>query len=89
MQVREGQRVLRENYGLFIFAWEAALILGCRVARFADVMLRSGKCMTPLHTFRRFRETAIHVTKWAGGKANARNPPKVARSRRPSRMEGA
>ncbi|CAL1138466.1 unnamed protein product [Cladocopium goreaui] len=63
-KMRRGQQVFRDHGFDFFCAFEIALIWGCRVDRFADVLVRSGYTSSPKSAFRRFHETLRHVLTW-------------------------
>lgn len=63
-QLRRGQQVFRSHCLYFMRAFEVALLWGCRIDRFADVLVRSGYTSSPRVAFRRFRDTARHVFLW-------------------------
>lgn len=64
--VRRGQRVFLKLGRPLFSSMMVSLILGCRISRFADVLLHSpgGYCGDALQTFRRFRDTAMHILCW-------------------------
>eukprot|EP00929_Paragymnodinium_shiwhaense_P068892 TRINITY_DN34740_c0_g2_i1.p1 TRINITY_DN34740_c0_g2~~TRINITY_DN34740_c0_g2_i1.p1 ORF type:complete len:560 (+),score=110.77 TRINITY_DN34740_c0_g2_i1:52-1731(+) len=63
-RVKRGQKVYQNNCYDFMRSFEVALLWGCRIDRFADVLVRSGYTSSPRVAFRRFRDTARHVAIW-------------------------
>eukprot|EP00927_Polykrikos_kofoidii_P078804 TRINITY_DN75606_c0_g1_i1.p1 TRINITY_DN75606_c0_g1~~TRINITY_DN75606_c0_g1_i1.p1 ORF type:complete len:555 (+),score=74.54 TRINITY_DN75606_c0_g1_i1:135-1799(+) len=68
-RMRRGQAVYKQNCLFFTLAYKVALLWGCRIDRFAAVLVRSGYTASPLIAFRRFRETARHVITWCSDPA--------------------
>eukprot|EP00440_Ansanella_granifera_P074083 gb/GFBE01080391.1/.p1 GENE.gb/GFBE01080391.1/~~gb/GFBE01080391.1/.p1 ORF type:complete len:519 (+),score=84.92 gb/GFBE01080391.1/:1-1557(+) len=67
-RMRRGQQVFEDHCLYFMRAFEVALLWGCRIDRFADVLVRSGYTSSPRVAFRRFRDTARHVCTWCADK---------------------